>query len=207
MIRRPPRSTLFPYTTLFRSLAVRAQPEVPAPQLPDVQEHTPGPGNWRQVVVRVVQDTEAVALDRGAPLSVRLKAHTHARGVCAQLSEQPGYRSHGREPIDDPARCAIDGQTVVDVLIDGNSPPVSQNPQSRAQCQALVLPCARIRRPRNKMMQYPIEENHIVLGVDNTLQVLDAAEDQSLSGMGFVPVQEQLGIVQDRPARLWIVLQ
>src|SRR3712207_6925815 len=27
MIRRPPRSTLFPYTTLFRSLAVAAIPE------------------------------------------------------------------------------------------------------------------------------------------------------------------------------------
>src|SRR3712207_8861277 len=26
MIRRPPRSTLFPYTTLFRSLAVDAEP-------------------------------------------------------------------------------------------------------------------------------------------------------------------------------------
>src|SRR3712207_8205508 len=26
MIRRPPRSTLFPYTTLFRSLALGAQP-------------------------------------------------------------------------------------------------------------------------------------------------------------------------------------
>src|SRR3712207_8986864 len=26
MIRRPPRSTLFPYTTLFRSLPVQAQP-------------------------------------------------------------------------------------------------------------------------------------------------------------------------------------
>src|SRR3712207_8354767 len=28
MIRRPPRSTLFPYTTLFRSLAVRAQAQL-----------------------------------------------------------------------------------------------------------------------------------------------------------------------------------
>src|SRR5438445_3451273 len=27
MIRRPPRSTLFPYTTLFRSLPSRARPE------------------------------------------------------------------------------------------------------------------------------------------------------------------------------------
>src|SRR3989449_243411 len=33
MIRRPPRSTLFPYTTLFRSIARRAQPRhgIPPP--------------------------------------------------------------------------------------------------------------------------------------------------------------------------------
>src|SRR2546427_8547915 len=31
MIRRPPRSTLFPYTTLFRSLAARAHRIPPAP--------------------------------------------------------------------------------------------------------------------------------------------------------------------------------
>src|SRR2546429_8095622 len=36
MIRRPPRSTLFPYTTLFRSRAGR--PEVPVPG-----DHEPGP--------------------------------------------------------------------------------------------------------------------------------------------------------------------
>src|SRR5688572_32945457 len=30
MIRRPPRSTLFPYTTLFRSLDLRANPEMEA---------------------------------------------------------------------------------------------------------------------------------------------------------------------------------
>src|SRR2546430_12266097 len=28
MIRRPPRSTLFPYTTLFRSVALRVDPDV-----------------------------------------------------------------------------------------------------------------------------------------------------------------------------------
>src|SRR3712207_8894137 len=33
MIRRPPRSTLFPYTTLFRSLARRAQPGAAAATL------------------------------------------------------------------------------------------------------------------------------------------------------------------------------
>src|SRR5438874_9938911 len=31
MIRRPPRSTLFPYTTLFRSLAIGPGAGVPAP--------------------------------------------------------------------------------------------------------------------------------------------------------------------------------
>src|SRR3712207_9003371 len=33
MIRRPPRSTLFPYTTLFRSLIVPLVPVVAAPRL------------------------------------------------------------------------------------------------------------------------------------------------------------------------------
>src|SRR2546422_8467353 len=32
MIRRPPRSTLFPYTTLFRSAVVRRPPRSPAPE-------------------------------------------------------------------------------------------------------------------------------------------------------------------------------
>src|SRR2546422_4645812 len=40
MIRRPPRSTLFPYTTLFRSVLCRAQPhhrlsDQPQPHIPD----------------------------------------------------------------------------------------------------------------------------------------------------------------------------
>src|SRR5258708_31069467 len=31
MIRRPPRSTLFPYTTLFRSVPIMCKPAVPPP--------------------------------------------------------------------------------------------------------------------------------------------------------------------------------
>src|SRR2546427_7777734 len=34
MIRRPPRSTLFPYTTLFRSRALRGPPDHPVPGNP-----------------------------------------------------------------------------------------------------------------------------------------------------------------------------
>src|SRR3989454_3469619 len=47
MIRRPPRSTLFPYTTLFRSLAARA-----ADQLADlvrVEQQLAGAGGGRVV--------------------------------------------------------------------------------------------------------------------------------------------------------------
>src|SRR3712207_7497055 len=45
MIRRPPRSTLFPYTTLFRSVRRRDGDE------PAVAESEEGPGRRRDVVV------------------------------------------------------------------------------------------------------------------------------------------------------------
>src|SRR5687768_17972151 len=38
MIRRPPRSTLFPYTTLFRSVAGADLPDQVAPRLRDPEE-------------------------------------------------------------------------------------------------------------------------------------------------------------------------
>src|SRR2546426_7067765 len=38
MIRRPPRSTLFPYTTLFRSLLPASYLRKEAPALPEVSE-------------------------------------------------------------------------------------------------------------------------------------------------------------------------
>src|SRR3989449_3232962 len=41
MIRRPPRSTLFPYTTLFRSRGVDFEPTVVGP-LPQVLQQTAG---------------------------------------------------------------------------------------------------------------------------------------------------------------------
>src|SRR2546428_5681463 len=39
MIRRPPRSTLFPYTTLFRSLCLRRVGTQGGPRLPASQSH------------------------------------------------------------------------------------------------------------------------------------------------------------------------
>src|SRR2546426_3799415 len=42
MIRRPPRSTLFPYTTLFRSHASVRSPQLPPPFGVLVRGHFPG---------------------------------------------------------------------------------------------------------------------------------------------------------------------
>src|SRR3712207_7454564 len=43
MIRRPPRSTLFPYTTLFRSLDREGRPSKPRGFPPDVTAVSPRP--------------------------------------------------------------------------------------------------------------------------------------------------------------------
>src|SRR3712207_6975881 len=42
MIRRPPRSTLFPYTTLFRSGPVQRDAQVPSPAAERPPRHHPG---------------------------------------------------------------------------------------------------------------------------------------------------------------------
>src|SRR5207248_9407553 len=56
MIRRPPRSTLFPYTTLFRSLPSSPdqwedewQRERGAQKLADEQSARPGTGGWSKI--------------------------------------------------------------------------------------------------------------------------------------------------------------
>src|SRR3712207_8819883 len=62
MIRRPPRSTLFPYTTLFRSLGARVHPDERTRGLA-VGAHLP---RRRREVLRRVLGVDA-ALDRVAP--------------------------------------------------------------------------------------------------------------------------------------------
>src|SRR2546427_7000750 len=49
MIRRPPRSTLFPYTTLFRSRKDRSADDAPAERRPDIRgELVQDPDRGRQ---------------------------------------------------------------------------------------------------------------------------------------------------------------
>src|SRR3712207_8656073 len=50
MIRRPPRSTLFPYTTLFRSIRRRVGPEAEVGDARAVPE--PGPGSLHRVLLQ-----------------------------------------------------------------------------------------------------------------------------------------------------------
>src|SRR3712207_7925399 len=65
MIRRPPRSTLFPYTTLFRSLQLLGDPEV---------EELDGPVVPDEDVARL-----EVAVDHEVPVRVlhRLRSEEH----------------------------------------------------------------------------------------------------------------------------------
>src|SRR2546422_2689598 len=74
MIRRPPRSTLFPYTTLFRSLLVREQPLLPH-QL--AHAHVLRHGLLGELGgARVPDPRRERGDDRRAPLQPRSEEHT-----------------------------------------------------------------------------------------------------------------------------------
>src|SRR2546430_12138345 len=59
MIRRPPRSTLFPYTTLFRSQAPFPRPESES-RLPSVRG---GGGEWCNLVGSATKDRKSTRLN------------------------------------------------------------------------------------------------------------------------------------------------
>src|SRR5260221_10014773 len=79
MIRRPPRSTLFPYTTLFRS------PNLPSPEQPHHKRRLP------------------LRRTPGLPPSKRSEEHTselqsHSDLVCRLLLEKKKNRAESRSP-------------------------------------------------------------------------------------------------------------
>src|SRR2546428_8433679 len=94
MIRRPPRSTLFPYTTLFRSIT-RALRDAPLPVYGDGRNVR----DW----IYVEDHVEALwqALIRGEPGAVRSEEHTselQSRSdlVCRLLLEKKNYVNRTR---------------------------------------------------------------------------------------------------------------
>src|SRR2546427_4631957 len=89
MIRRPPRSTLFPYTTLFRSKA----PADGYTLLFNASTFTTAPMTMKTVPYQVNRDFAPVALVAKAPLSVRSEEHTselqsQSNLVCRLLLEK-----------------------------------------------------------------------------------------------------------------------
>src|SRR5256885_3385786 len=75
MIRRPPRSTLFPYTTLFRSLAMASERQV-----------TRLSCQWQALPVLAVHSAEAVVTQRSEEHTSELQSPCNL--VCRLLLEK-----------------------------------------------------------------------------------------------------------------------
>src|SRR2546422_9743029 len=110
MIRRPPRSTLFPYTTLFRSVGldvVRAQPRGDARQLaiPDVPPDLPR-------MARVDRHGAILPLAEARP---HLRVYEHLRLLAPQHAQHLARDLHRHLPIR-LARDACDVRGTDDVL-------------------------------------------------------------------------------------------
>src|SRR5260370_17594919 len=95
MIRRPPRSTLFPYTTLFRSPYVERQPDEGKSLLDQLARHA---------AVVVTDEFPAFFLPRMVEAAgARSEEHTselqsHLNLVCRLLLEKKKTQTHSARP-------------------------------------------------------------------------------------------------------------
>jgi len=106
MIRRPPRSTLFPYTTLFRSPGIRGDAPQPLHELPGAELarlSDPPPGIGSPALVEPLAREVHCAV---APLE-RLGRRRLTRGI------EPGERSHAGQRLCGPAGIAREDRHVV----------------------------------------------------------------------------------------------
>src|SRR2546422_2211894 len=83
MIRRPPRSTLFPYTTLFRSAGMRRSEE----RVQHEDQHGEDDAERKDRPVLAPQE-------RGSALLNRVRNGAHLRGAVV-LPEHPACETHG----------------------------------------------------------------------------------------------------------------
>src|SRR3989454_12507256 len=110
MIRRPPRSTLFPYTTLFRSLAVhgdRLRDVVPGDHAVLADEVTGAPVGALEVVEVDIGNRAVVEAQQnvGVVLGVDLEARDAAgvREHLARSTEEPGQVIELMDRVEDDA--------------------------------------------------------------------------------------------------------
>src|SRR3989442_6279087 len=87
MIRRPPRSTLFPYTTLFRSLLT----EVGLVQKALQRLHRGEPGEQLLLLIRRRRRAVLARLDRSEEHTSELQSRPHL--VCRLLLEKKNHCS------------------------------------------------------------------------------------------------------------------
>src|SRR2546430_4027507 len=100
MIRRPPRSTLFPYTTLFRSPARlrlhapgprRVDPRAdrrPGPEAVRSEEHTSELQSQSNLVCRLLLEKKKIRLSCDA-VAVHLIGRVDSQGALKHSSSQP----------------------------------------------------------------------------------------------------------------------
>src|SRR5260221_2404109 len=89
MIRRPPRSTLFPYTTLFRSVL-----DTLLPQHFVALDLACGPGSMSQRLLSRFPQARCVAVDRSEEHTSELQSHSDL--VCRLLLEKKERKRHPR---------------------------------------------------------------------------------------------------------------
>src|SRR5258707_11754171 len=87
MIRRPPRSTLFPYTTLFRSHVMHLAGDDVEARAAEQIDDAAGPRIWKSEVVR---------LDRSEEHTSELQSRQYL--VCRLLLEKK-KEQHGAAPV------------------------------------------------------------------------------------------------------------
>src|SRR5256886_2321150 len=107
MIRRPPRSTLFPYTTLFRSHERRHGPRaVAAGEHPEVEQHYPAPELRKPQRLGAVEPAGVGQF--GCRRAARAGRRRGAPDRCGAHRDEPGHHREGsrRRPHDD---CSTSG--------------------------------------------------------------------------------------------------
>src|SRR5258708_29023075 len=87
MIRRPPRSTLFPYTTLFRSQAEDGMTRVQTCALPISEEHTSELQSPDHLVCRLLLRSEEHTSELQSP------DHLVCRLLLEKKSDSPAYKA------------------------------------------------------------------------------------------------------------------
>src|SRR5438874_8534496 len=98
MIRRPPRSTLFPYTTLFRSwtpsLSARAEsirpPRERRRSRPRSEEHTSELQSRRDLVCRLLLEKKKDSLDARRVDGHQRRGHVEGPAIRADLAVPAG---------------------------------------------------------------------------------------------------------------------